>query len=108
MTVASDASVTPGIRLGQNRATSHSGQALRRSQRAALVDVVALGAGGSPCGSVGPDAMITIYGDSGSGNCLKVKFIAERLGMSILIGEHDAEFMAAAEGLVAMVSVAWR
>ena len=33
--------------------------------------------------------MITIYGDSGSGNCLKVKFIAERLGIAYRWIETD-------------------
>ena len=27
-------------------------------------------------------ALLTIYGDSGSGNCLKVKFVADRLGIA--------------------------
>ena len=26
-------------------------------------------------------AEMTVYGDSGSGNCLKVKFVAERMGV---------------------------
>ena len=54
------------------------------------------------------NAAMTVYGDSISGNCLKVKFVADRLGLKVLwmqlgVISEEAEKIAADAGLTVIM-----